>query len=70
MTMKEIAAKNIGITFDFIRQMVDNSSDIDSIPDGTALDFVGAEFPAMPAERRNAKAVAKFKVGHIFEQVK
>jgi len=70
MTRKEIAAKNIGVTFDFIRQMVENPADIASIPDGAALDFVGAEFPVTPAERRNAKAAAKYKVGHIFELVK
>jgi hypothetical protein len=40
MTRKENAQKNIRLTFDFIRQVIDNPKILDKMPDGSVLDFV------------------------------
>ncbi len=69
MTKKEIAATNIGMTFDFIRNMVDNPAAIASIPEGAELDFIGAEAPVSPSTVIKTKT-ARYKVCHVFEQVK
>ena len=69
MTKKEIAARNIGMTFDFIRNMVDNPNAIRSIPEGVELDFIGADAPVSPLKEIKTKT-ARYKVCHVFEQVK
>ncbi len=45
MTRKEKINRNIGLTFDFLRQVVDNPSMINDIPDGSVLEFVDKDFP-------------------------
>lgn len=70
MTKKDIAAINIGMTFDFIRHIVDNPGAIGSIPDGAELNFIGADVPVIPAAETKVKTIARYKVGHVFEQVK
>ena len=69
MTKKEIAATNIGMTFDFIRNMVDNPAAIASIPQGAELDFIGADAIVSPTPEAKVKT-ARYKVCHVFEQVK
>ncbi len=69
MTKKEIAANNIGMTFDFIRNLVDNPAAIASIPEGAELDFIGADAPVSPTADIKAKT-ARYRVCHVFEQVK
>ncbi len=69
MTKKEIAAVNIGMTFDFIRNMVDNPTAIASIPQGAELDFIGTDALVSPMSEIKAKT-ARYRVCHVFEQVK
>ncbi|MBI5234603.1 MAG: hypothetical protein HY880_09635 [Deltaproteobacteria bacterium] len=70
MTKKEIVSRNIGMTFDFIRQMVDNPSAIESIPNGAELNFVGADLPLSEETGTKVQTVARYRVSHVFEQVK
>lgn len=44
MTKKEIISRNIGLSFDFIRQAIKNPSLLDKIPNGSTLEFVEKDF--------------------------
>ena len=44
MTKKETIKRNIGLTFDFLRKVVDDPSILDKIPDGSTLEFVEKDF--------------------------
>ncbi len=44
MTKKEKINRNIGLTFDFLRQAVENPEIIDTIPTGSILEFVEKDF--------------------------
>jgi hypothetical protein len=68
MTRKEIAAMNIGMTFDFIRSMVADPEAVASIPDGAELDFIGTDATVSRVAGMKGKT-AKYLVGHVFEQV-
>ena len=48
MTKKEKVNRNIGLSFDLMRKMVDNISLIDNIPNGTSIDFVEKDFSEKP----------------------
>lgn len=57
MTKREKINRNIGLTFDFLRQAVDKSEIINDIPDGSILEFVEKDFPT----RRTTKGKSKRK---------
>lgn len=44
MTYKETVNRNIGLTFDFIKQAMKDPSMLDKIPDGSVLEFVEKDF--------------------------
>jgi hypothetical protein len=44
MTKKEIVNRNIGLTFDFLRQVIDEPSLLDNVPNGSVLEFVEKDF--------------------------
>ena len=44
MTNKEIINRNIGLTFDFLREAIKNPSMLNAIPDGSTLEFVEKDF--------------------------
>ena len=56
MTKKETIKRNIGLTFDFIRQAVNEPAFLDKIPDGSILEFVEKDFAKKeknsPAKKR------------------
>ncbi|MEO5571720.1 MAG: hypothetical protein ABIT08_13560 [Bacteroidia bacterium] len=61
MTHKEIINRNIGLTFDFLRQIVNDPSILDKIPDGTTLEFVEKDFSVTVKNKRSkSKAKRKF----------
>lgn len=70
MTRNEYVKKNIGMTFDFIRQLIDYPEMIESIPNGTELDFIDKEIPFRTKEKGKGGKVVRYRVEHIFEQVK
>lgn len=45
MTKKEIVNRNIGLTFDFVREIIKDPSIMDNILDGAVLEFVDKDFP-------------------------
>lgn len=70
MTKKEIAGRNIGMTFDFIRQIVDDPSLAASMTDGAEIAFVDKDAPVSGKESPRGKHVMRYKVEHVFEPVK
>jgi len=69
MTKKEYTERNIGMSFDFIKQVIDHPEVADSIPDGAELDFIDKDFP-FKARKQVRKKVARYKVEHVFEPIK
>lgn len=70
MTKKEYAEKNIGITFDFVRHVIDHPELIETIPDGAELDFIDKDMPVKVSGKAKKKKVMRYKVQHTFEPVK
>jgi hypothetical protein len=44
MTNKEIVNRNIGLTFDLIRKIIENPGLTDKIPDNSVIEFVEKDF--------------------------
>ena len=44
MTKREIVTRNIGLTFDFMRQALKKPALLDNIPNGSVLEFVEKDF--------------------------
>lgn len=70
MTKKEFADRNIGMTFDFIRQVIAEPSLAASMTDGAEIAFVDKDSPVKREETRRGKHVMRYKVEHIFEPIK
>ncbi len=45
MTKKEYVERNIGMTFDFVRYLIDHPESIESLPNGAELDFIDKDIP-------------------------
>ena len=45
MRKKETVERNIGLTFDFLRQVLKDPSILDEIPNGSVIDFVEKDYP-------------------------
>ncbi|MEP7170498.1 MAG: hypothetical protein ABI855_14105 [Bacteroidota bacterium] len=52
MTNREIVNRNIGLTFDFLRQVIKNPEMLDSIPDKSTLEFVDKDFSKIEKTKR------------------
>ena len=68
MTNKETVNRNIGLTFDFIKQVIRNPEIMDSIEDNSTIEFLQKDYP----EREKSKQVIadKFiKVKRKFELI-
>lgn len=70
MTKKEYVERNIGITFDFVRHLIDHPDMIESIPDSAELDFIDKDMSFKVKRHVKGKRVVKYKVEHIFEPIK
>ncbi len=44
MNNKEYTERNIGLTFDFLRQVSDDPSILESISDGTVIEFIDKDY--------------------------
>jgi len=66
MTKKEYVERNIGMTFDFLRYLLDHPETVESIPNGAELDFIDKEMPLKLKKQARGKRVARYKVEHIF----
>lgn len=69
MTKKEYADRNIGVTFDFVRNIIDCPEIIDTVPDKAELDFIDKDIPLTLRETAKGKKIAQYKVHHIFEPI-
>lgn len=70
MTKKEYVARNIGVTFDFVKHIIDHPELMDTIPDGAELEFIDKDIPLKTKEQLKKKRVTRYKVQHTFEPVK
>lgn len=70
MTKKEHTERNIGMTFDFIRYLIDHPEAIETIPDGSELDFIDKDMPFRVKRGDKGKKVARYRVEHVFEPIK
>ncbi len=67
MTKKEKINRSIGLTFDFLRQVIKNPKIVDQIPDGSTLEFVEKDFPKIEKAQKKSK---EKKVKRKFLRVK
>lgn len=72
MTKKEIVNRNIGLTFDFIRYLIDHPDEINNLPDNFKLEFIEKDFPKVESKQKNnSHLITKFvKVNNSFEIIK
>lgn len=70
MTKKEFVERNIGVTFDFVKHVIDHPELIDTIPDGAELDFIDKDVPLKIKAQLKKKKITRYKVQHTFEPVK
>ena len=66
MTKREYVERNIGMTFDFIRHLIDNPEAVESMPNGAMLDFIDKDLPFRPKKQVKGKKVARYRVEHTF----
>jgi hypothetical protein len=45
MTNKETVNRNIGLAFDFLREVISKPQLLDQIPDNSVIEFVEKDFP-------------------------
>jgi len=57
--------KNIGLTFDFVRQIIDNPELAYKIPDKCEIDFIESDFSALAEKALSTKKL--IKVSHTFD---
>ena len=70
MTKKEYAERNIGMIFDFIKQIIDHPDIMNTIPAGAELDFIDKDAPVNVKPSGKRKKVARYKVARVFEPMK
>ena len=69
MTNKEQINRNIGLSFDFVRQVIKNPKLLDSLKDGTTIDFIDKDFFKINRTSGNKKK-KYFKIKSLFEEIK
>ena len=69
MKEQEIIKRDIGLTFDFLRFIIDNPATIDKIPNGAELVFLSNEFTLETNTISPSKNKVLFNCRHTFEQV-
>ena len=52
MTNKEIINRNIGLSFDFLKQIVKSPDIIDTIDNNSVIEFLQKDYPEREATRR------------------
>lgn len=67
MTKNEKINRNIGLSFDFLREIIKNPKLVDSINDGTNIEFIEKDF--IITDKKKIRKTKYFKVKSIFENV-
>ena len=52
MTNKETINRNIGLSFDFLRQIVNNPDILDKINDNSTIEFLQKDYPEREKSKR------------------
>ncbi len=68
MTNKEKINRNIGLTFDFIKFLVDNPEKVNDFPNSFELEFIEKDFVVTPSLKGKKKKLVKVK--NNFELIK
>jgi len=61
MTNKEKINRNIGLTFDFIKFLIDNPEKIRDFPNNFELEFIEKDFVVTPSLKGKKKKLVKVK---------
>ncbi|MEP7169454.1 MAG: hypothetical protein ABI855_08815 [Bacteroidota bacterium] len=61
MTKKEIVNRNIGLTFDFVRELIKNPSLAMKLPGACEIEFVEKDFPVKNEKSLGDKYIIKVK---------
>lgn len=61
MTKKEIINRNIGLTFDFVREIIKDPSVGETLPETCELEFIEKDFPVKSGIDLNNKYIIKVK---------
>jgi hypothetical protein len=67
MTSKEYIKRNIGLTFDFVRFLIENPKQIKNLPDKFEMEFIEKDFD-VPSELKG-KRKKLIKVKNAFEVI-
>jgi hypothetical protein len=71
MTNKETVERNIGLTFDFVNYLIDNSLITKNLPDNFKLEFIEKDFPNIEKNikiDKNSEVTMKYvRVRNTFE---
>lgn len=68
MTNKEKIQRDIELTFDFVRQIIDNPTLADQLPDKCEIDFIYKDFSSLTDKELREKQL--IKVNHTFDIIK
>ncbi len=68
MTNKETVRKSLELTFDFVRQIIDNPSIVNQLPDKCEIEFIDKDFSSLSEDELAQKNF--LKVNRSFEVVK
>lgn len=71
MTRNEIIQKNISLTFDFIRYIIQNSEMLDKVPHDAEVEFIEHDLPIRVSVNHPGKSTksALFIVEHSFKEI-
>ena len=71
MTKNEIVQKNIALSFDFVRYLVQHPDLLENIPDNAGVEFIERGLPSRGAESPSCDTceTVVFSVEHIFREI-
>ena len=70
MTKKEYVERNIGVSFDFIKHLIDHPEMLNTISNGGELDFVDKDIPLQTSIQPKKKKISRYRIQHTFESIK
>ena len=69
MIMNDVASRTIGLTFDFIRQVVVDANLAASLTDGAEVEFIEKDSQTLVKKNPRGKKVIRYRVSHMFELI-
>ncbi len=67
MTNKETVRRNLGLTFDFVHQLIDQPALVNKLPDKFLLEFEEKDFPKRIKKERRNKRMKRVRVRSKFD---